>query len=123
MKSKADVNLERFEGRSFILGREGHIYIDSTTASKQHAEIRIMDGKIHLRDLDSTNGTFVMKNNSRVRFDRGFVDPEQLVVIGGKTHVVMDLLAIATDFAAVDEGKTEIAVGETAAERAEVRRA
>lgn len=123
MKNKADVSLERFEGRSFVLGREGHIYIDSATASKQHAEIRIMDGKIHLRDLDSTNGTFVMKNNSRVRFDRGFVDPEQQIVIGGKIHVVMDLLAIATDFAAVDEGLTEIGVGETEAERVAVRRA
>ena len=121
MKSKTDVNLERFEGRSFILGREGHIYIDSITASKQHAEIRIIDGRIHLRDLDSTNGTFVMKNNLRVRFDRGFVDPEQLVVIGGKTHVVMELLAIATDFAAVDEGLTEIAVREHGADRAAVR--
>ena len=117
MKNRADVNLELFEGRSFILGREGHIYIDSTTASKQHAEIRIMDGRIHLRDLDSTNGTFVLRNNARVRFDKGFVDPEQLIVIGGKTHVVMDLLAIANDFAAVDEGPTEIAVGEQPAGR------
>lgn len=121
MKNKAGVNLELFEGRSFILGREGHIYIDSTTASKQHAEIRIMDGRIHLRDLDSTNGTFVMKDNSRVRFDKGFVDPDQRVVIGGKTHLIMDLLAIATDFAAVDEGATEIAIGEPDADRAMIR--
>ena len=77
MKNRADVNLERFEGRSFILGREGHIYIDSTTASKQHAEIRIMDGRIHLRDLDSTNGTFLLRDNSKLRFDKGFVEPEQ----------------------------------------------
>ena len=114
MKNATGLNLELFEGRRFILGREGHIYIDSTTASKQHAEIRIMDGRVHLRDLDSTNGTFLLRNNTRVRFDKGFVEPEQTIVIGGQSHVVMDLLAIATDFAAVDEGETEIAIVEPA---------
>jgi pSer/pThr/pTyr-binding forkhead associated (FHA) protein len=114
MKNATGVNLELFEGRRFILGREGHIYIDSTTASKQHAELRIMDGRIYLRDLDSTNGTFLLQGNSRVRFDKGFVEPEQAIVIGGQIHVVMDLLAIATDFAAVGEGETEIGLMEQA---------
>ena len=69
MKSSQSINLEQFEGRSFILGREGHIYIDSPTASKHHAEIRITGGKIHLRDLNSTNGTFLLN----VRGDETFV--------------------------------------------------
>ena len=58
MNDKRRANLERMEGRTFILGREGHIYIDSPTASKHHAEICIEDGKVILRDLKSTNGTF-----------------------------------------------------------------
>ena len=106
--NKPRVNLGIIEGRSFIIGREGHIYIDSSTASKQHAEIRIIDGKVHLRDLDSTNGTYLVKDRAWVRFDRGFVDPRQCIAIGGKIHMVMDLLAIAKDFAAVDGGDTEI---------------
>jgi hypothetical protein len=107
---KTSVNLEIIEGRSFIIGREGHIYIDSSTASKQHAVIRVIDGKVHLRDLDSTNGTYLVKDRAWVRFDRGFVDPRQYVAIGGKIHRVMDLLAVANDFAAVDEGETEIQI-------------
>lgn len=110
--NKPGVNLEMIEGRSFIVGREGHIYIDSPTASKQHAEFRIIDGKVHLRDLDSTNGTFVVAGRNWVRFDRGFVDPAQSIAIGGKIHVVMDLLAIANDFAVVDAGDTEIELAE-----------
>lgn len=119
MKNKIPgVNLEIIEGRSFIVGREGHIYIDSSTASKQHAEFRIIGGKVHLRDLGSTNGTFLVKNKAWIRFDKGFVDPAQSIAIGGKIHVVMDLLAIATEFAAVDDSDTEIELAENSGKQA-----
>ena len=109
-KTKPGVNLKLIEGRSFILGRQGHIFIDSITASNQHAEIRITKQKIYLRDLDSTNGTFLLKDGSLVRIKKGYVKPEQTVVIGGKAHTVMELLAIANDFAAKDGATTEIQV-------------
>ncbi len=96
------------EGRTFILGREGHIFINSTTASKNHAEISIIDGDIYLRDLDSTNGTFLLKKNVRVPFEEGYVDLQQSIVIGGKALVIQDLLAIAKDFIAVDDAATEV---------------
>ena len=108
MRTNLSVNIEQMEGRAFVIGREGHIYIDSTTASKHHAEISIRDGKIYLRDLDSTNGTFLLKNRMRVRFEAGFVNLLQPVVIGGRIFVIKDLLAIANDFVALDEGETEI---------------
>ncbi len=96
------------EGRTYILGREGHIFINSTTASKNHAEISIIDGDIYLRDLDSTNGTFLLKKNVRVPFEEGYVDLQQSIVIGGKALVIQDLLAIAKDFIAVDDAATEV---------------
>ena len=98
------------EGRIFILGREGHIFIDSPTASKHHAEISIIDGEIYLRDLDSTNGTFLLKKNQRVPFEKGYVDLQQSIEIGGKALVIQDLLAIAKDFVAVDDAATEVEV-------------
>lgn len=98
------------EGRIFILGREGHIFIDSNTASKHHAEISIIDGDVYLRDLDSTNGTFLLKKNVLVPFDKGHVDLKQSIVIGGKALVIQDLLAIARDFVAVDDATTEVEV-------------
>ena len=110
MKSNQSLNLELMEGRTFILGREGHIYIDSTTASKHHAEMRIVDGKIYLRDLGSTNGTFLRKNKALVRFEEGFVNPLQPIVIGGQSYVVQDLLKIANDFVVASSDTTQTLV-------------
>lgn len=82
------------EGRAFILGREGHIYISDPAASKEHAEIKFIDGRIHMRDLNSTNGVYLVKNNKSVRFKQGFVEPDQTVAIGTERHSVRDLLEI-----------------------------
>jgi len=112
MNQLPNVNLALMEGRIFILGREGHIFIDSTTASKHHAEISIIDGEVYLHDLGSTNGTFLLKKNMRVPFEEGYVDLQQSIVIGGKALVIQDLLATAKDFAAVDDAATEVEVAE-----------
>lgn len=98
------------EGRIFILGREGHIFIDSATASKHHAEITITNGVVYLRDLDSTNGTFLLKKGRRVPFDEGYVDLQQSIEIGGKLLAIKNLLSIVKDFASVDDAETEVEV-------------
>ena len=108
MIEKRSINLASMEGRTFILGREGHIYIDSSMASKHHAEIHIENGKVFLRDLKSTNGTFLLKNNTLVSFQEGVVDPRQPIVIGKKPYVIQDLLAIASEFVAVDGNPTRL---------------
>ena len=112
MNDKQRANLELIEGRTFILGREGHIYIDSPTASKHHAEIRIENGEVILRDLKSTNGTFLLKNKTLVPFQEGVVNPKQPIVIGKHSYVIQDLLAIASDFVAVDENTTRMELPE-----------
>ena len=112
MNDKPRANLELMEGRTFILGREGHIYIDAPTASKHHAEIRIENGQVILRDLKSTNGTFLLKNKTLIRFQEGVVDPRQPIVIGRHSYVIQDLLAIASDFVAVDENATRVELSE-----------
>ena len=112
MNEKRRINLENLEGRTFVLGREGHIYIDSPTASKHHAEIRIEDGKVLLRDLKSTNGTFLLKNKTLVPFQEGVVDPRQPIVIGRHSYVIQDLLAIASEFVAVDDSATRLEMPE-----------
>jgi pSer/pThr/pTyr-binding forkhead associated (FHA) protein len=112
MNQLLSINLAHMEGRIFILGRQGHIFIDSPTASKHHAEISIIDGDVYLRDLDSTNGTFLLKKNVRTPFEEGYVDPQQSIVIGGKALAIQDLLAIAKNFVAVDDAATEVEVSE-----------
>ena len=112
MKNELEIIIELMEGRTFILGRGGHIYIDSPTASKYHAEIKIADGKIYLRDMDSTNGTFLLKNKMRVQFIEGYVNPHQQIVIGNHTYVIQELLATASDFMFVDGSDTQVEIME-----------
>ena len=112
MNRNPSIDLGLMEGRIFILGREGHIFVDSNTASKHHAEISIADGKVYLRDLGSTNGTFLLHNKKHVPFEKGHVGLRQSIVVGGKILVIQDLLRIARDFAAVDDATTMVEVAE-----------
>ncbi|MCP4765206.1 MAG: FHA domain-containing protein [Gammaproteobacteria bacterium] len=112
MNTNLSLDIELMDGRSFILGREGHIYLDSPTASKHHAEISIDEGKVYLRDLGSTNGTFLLKDKRRVRFEAGYVSLLQPIVIGKRIYVIQDLLSIASDFAAVDDHTTRVELPE-----------
>ncbi len=81
------------QNRSYIVGREGHIYIGDPSVSRQHAEIRLIDGKIYLRDLGSSNGIFLKKVNGKERFQQGFVKPNQSILIGNKHCTVQSLLS------------------------------
>ena len=48
------------ERTTAILGRgEADIVLDDSEVSRQHARIEVHGGRVVLRDLDSTNGTFV----------------------------------------------------------------
>ena len=88
------------ESRTYIIGREGHIYLDDKSVSKRHAEIQVMQGEIYLRDLNSTNGTYLVKNNRLVAFAEGYVQIHQSIVIGSKQYTVRKLLEMAGDLAA-----------------------
>ena len=92
--------LERIENRTYVIGREGHIYINDPTVSKQHAEIQVINGEIYLRDLASTNGTFLVKNQRLVPFKEGYVQIRQTVVLGNRHYTIQQLLEIAGAFAA-----------------------
>jgi len=108
MKTNPNLNIEVLEGRTYVLGRQGHIYLDSPVASKQHAEISIQGGKIFLRDLNSRNGTFLKKDGKLVKFDSGNVELGQVMVIGKRTYVIKDLLAFASDFVKAEDSTTRL---------------
>ena len=88
------------ESRTYIIGREGHIYINDPAVSKQHAEIQIINGEIFLRDLGSTNGTFLVKNQRLVPMKEGYVQINQMIVLGNHRYTIRTLLEIAGAFAA-----------------------
>ena len=106
MNKSLNMDIRLLEGRTYLLGREGHIYIDSSMVSKHHAEIKIIKGRIYLRDLNSTNGTYLLKKNRLVYFDEGYVSPLQPIVIGDQNHTIQSLLAVASGFVASDDSPT-----------------
>ena len=87
------------ESGTYVIGREGHIYINDPTVSKQHAEIEVINGEVYLRDLDSTNGTFLIKNNRLVPFNEGYVQLHQPIMLGNRQYTIKSLLEIAGAFA------------------------
>jgi hypothetical protein len=101
------VGIGFLEGRAYILGRKGHIYIDSPMVSKRHAEMKIINGRIYLRDLNSTNGTYLLKNNRLVYFEEGYVSSLQPIVIGDQKYTIQSLLEIASNFVATDNSQTQ----------------
>jgi len=106
MPNNKEIDFALIEGKTFIVGRAGHIYISSPEASKFHAELKIVNGKVHLRDLNSTNGTYLVKNKKVVPFSKGWVHKRQIIEIGGERHRVEGLLAIAVAVGFCEEDDT-----------------
>jgi len=94
------------DGHTYIIGREGdvyiedHIYINSPSVSRRHAAMKIKNGRIYLCDLDSTNGTYWIENDSLVPFKEGYVSPSQPIAIGHVKCTINSLLAIAGVYSA-----------------------
>jgi pSer/pThr/pTyr-binding forkhead associated (FHA) protein len=94
MGELVNIGVTEMEGQTYIVGREGHIYIDGPAVSRQHLEIKFVDGRIRLRDLGSTNGTFVINGRKLVNFKEGYLHPQQPVVIGNREYTIKGLLAV-----------------------------
>ena len=100
MDSSLDREIKKLESRTYIIGREGHIYLNDPAVSKRHAEIQVMEGEIYLRDLGSTDGTYLVKNKKLIPFMEGYVQLNQAIVLGNRQYTIKDLLEIAGAFAA-----------------------
>ena len=94
MKRTFDLKADLMDGLVFTIGREGHIQIDDSTVSKKHAEIKIIQGKIYLRDLNSTNGTYLYLDKKLIRFREGFIKLDTPLLIGSKISTAKHYLEI-----------------------------
>ncbi len=94
MNSRAGTVLDPFDGRTFVIGREGHIYLNDPAVSKSHAEMKIAGGRVRVRDLGSTNGVYFIRGNKAVRFKDEYVEPHEIIAIGDQRHTIESLLAI-----------------------------
>ena len=85
---KAPIELPAGES---VIGRSRSctVQIAETTVSRQHAIFVVEPGKVRLRDLGSSNGTFV--NGERVDGEIPLGDGDRVVV--GETEIVLRMLA------------------------------
>ena len=97
MNLNASTKFGLVDGRPYIIGREGHIRINSPSVSKQHVEMTIKNSRVYLRDLNSTNGTYLVIDDRLVRLDQGYVDQYQTIVIGNVKSTLRKLLTINCD--------------------------
>ena len=93
MKKDSTSGLGFMEGRAYTIGRDGHIRIDDASLSRGHAEIKFIEGKILLRDLGSTNGTYLLASNKFIGINESFVTPDQRIAVGSGHYTVKELLA------------------------------
>jgi hypothetical protein len=106
MSNRLSNNFGLVDGQTYIIGREGdiyledHIYIKSPSVSRRHAAMKIKNGRVYLRDLNSTNGTYLIENDSLVLFKEGYVSPSQPIAIGDVKCTISSLLAIAGVYSA-----------------------
>ena len=104
MSNSLSQNLGLIEGKTYIISREsgsyieGCIYINSPGVSRPHLKMKIKNGRILLRDLNSTNGTYLIENDSLVPFEEGYVSSRQPLVIGGVKCTIQSLLKTASDY-------------------------
>ena len=89
------------DGKTYIISRKtsiclnGHIYIESASISKPHAAMIIKNGRVHLRDLDSTNGIYIVEDGGLLKFEEGYVNPNQPIVLGTVECTIQNLLAVS----------------------------
>ncbi|MEM7564438.1 MAG: FHA domain-containing protein [Pseudomonadota bacterium] len=102
MTSKC-TNAGFINGRRLIIGRTAQIRIDDPSVSRSHAEIKFSDGMILIRDLCSTNGTFVEKDGKFVLCQEAHLSPNSKVKIGSHVTTVKGLLAISGIYAVTHE--------------------
>jgi predicted component of type VI protein secretion system len=66
-RGKRKGHIVPIHGGQFVIGRhkECHLKASGPTISQHHCAVLVRDGKVFIRDFDSTNGTYV--NQKRVR--------------------------------------------------------
>lgn len=84
----------------YIIGRKGHIHLNDKSVSRHHAELTVSHNEVRLKDLNSSNGVFLIKNNRLIRFYDGFVQLNQKVAIGSKQYTISELISMVSSYAA-----------------------
>ena len=91
------------QGHPCTIGREGQIRIADSSLSRGHAEIRFIHDRLRLRDLGSTNGTYLIIDGKSVRIEESYVSPCQQVMLGTRKYTIKALLALVGIYVAYSD--------------------
>ncbi|MEX1045082.1 MAG: FHA domain-containing protein [Chthoniobacterales bacterium] len=95
-------------GEMLTIGRLGDndVALDEASVSSRHAEIVAQDGAVVLRDLDSTNGTFL--NGEQITGEHPLEEGDE-IYFGGVRTVFMEPAGLPVSVASVAEAPMESA--------------
>ena len=82
--------------RTYVVGRERgcDVRLDDASVSRRHAEIvRLPDGRLHVTDRATTNGTFVRDGSAWRAIRQAFVEPAHSLRFGDCQVVASRLAA------------------------------
>src|SRR5687768_4774460 len=102
ISTDSDQSFELRDGPPLVVGRalNSDIPVFDPTISRRHAELSVEDGGVRLRDLGSSNGTFV--NGARVENAR--VTPGDVISFGKVAFRVKEVPAPAPEHTPVTTG-------------------
>jgi len=83
--------------QTYIIGRAGDVVLYDDTVSRRHASLEIDGDRITLRDLDSRNGTYLIRDKALLPFSSGVVTSEQVFAFGECVRSVAQLLTVIRD--------------------------
>lgn len=81
----------------YIIGRAGDVVLYDDTVSRRHASLEVGGEQLVLRDLDSRNGTYLIRDKALLPFSSGSVQPDQVFAFGECVRSVAQLLTAVRD--------------------------
>ncbi|MBT5331931.1 MAG: FHA domain-containing protein [Porticoccaceae bacterium] len=81
--------------KTYIVGRSdsADIQLEDSSVSGQHLSITPQSGRWHVKDLDSTNGTFVMNTQGKHEIKEETLEGSERLLLGNCVVALADLTA------------------------------
>lgn len=70
----------------------GYLELPHPTVSRRHAELIVLGGTYHLRDLGSTNGTWIVRDGRPEPLHEGYVELDTPLRLGERDCTLIELL-------------------------------
>ena len=78
--------------KSYIIGRAGDIPLYDDTVSRRHARLDVDGDECFLTDLESRNGTYLIRDKQLLPFSKGRVTTDQVFAFGECVRTMTQLL-------------------------------